>query len=74
MRLTLKEARERRNFRWTPDELAARASVSRATVYRIEAGEIANPLNDTVAKLEEALKLKRGTLIFGAPAVMQAAS
>lgn len=71
MRLTLKEARERRE--WTPDELAARASVSRATVYRIEAGEIANPLNDTVTKLEETLKLKRGTLVFGAQ-VMERAS
>lgn len=65
MRMTLTEARNRRAFRWTPEQLAERAGVHRATVYRIESGEIANPSNDTVRKLEEALRVPRGTLTFG---------
>lgn len=63
MRLTLTEARERRKL--TPEGLAEKAKVHRATVYRIEAGDITNPSNDTVQKLEQALRLKRGTLVFG---------
>lgn len=63
MRLTLTEARRKRG--WTPERLAEHAGVHRATVYRIEAGEITNPSNSTVARLELALKLRRGTLVFG---------
>jgi len=47
------------------DVLAERSGVSKATISRIEAGEIQNPSNDTVTKLELALRLKRGTLVFG---------
>lgn len=65
MRMTVSEARKRKAFGWTPEELAERAGVHRATVYRIESGEITNPSYDTVTKLEEALRLKRGTLVFG---------
>lgn len=63
MRKTVRQARERRG--WTPEELAEHAGVHRATVYRIEAGEIRNPSNTTVEALERALKLRRGTLVFG---------
>lgn len=62
MRLTLTEARERR--RLTPDALAVQAGVSRATVYRLESGDIVNPSSLTVERLETALRLKRGTLQF----------
>lgn len=62
MRLTLKEALDKRHL--SPEELADQAGVHRATVYRIQAGDITNPSNDTVAKLEIALRLKRGTLVF----------
>jgi len=63
MRMTLTEAREWRE--WSIDDLVHYSGVSRATVYRIEAGTSANPSNDTVTKLENALRLKRGTLVFG---------
>lgn len=59
----LKTARDRRG--WTMDELAQRSGVSKATISRIEAGEVSNPSNDTVASLETALKLRRGSLVFG---------
>ena len=66
MQYDLKKARERRG--WTQGELAARASIDIATVSRIEAGITTNPSNATVEKLESALRLRRGTLVFGGPA------
>ena len=60
--LDLKTARDAK--KWTMDELAERAGVNKATISRIESGEIGNPSNDTVVALEAALKLKRGTLVF----------
>lgn len=63
MGLSLKTARDKRG--WTMDELAERSKVSKATISRIEAGDVTNPSNDTVANLESALSLKRGTLVFG---------
>ncbi len=53
-------------------ELADRASLNKGTVSRIESGDITNPSNDTVEALEVALKLRRGTLVFGQ--VMEKAS
>lgn len=50
---------------WTMDVLAERSGISKGTISRIEAGYITNPSNDTVTKLEVALKLRRGTLVFG---------
>lgn len=61
--MTLREARERRGF--TQVELADLAGVDQTTISRIEAGIRSNPSNATVARLEEALRLKRGTLVFG---------
>lgn len=63
MNMDLRTAREKRD--WTMDELAERSGVSKATISRIEAGEVSNPSNDTVANLEAALRLRRGTLVFG---------
>lgn len=60
--MDLRTARTKRE--WTMDELAERSGVSKATISRIEAGEVSNPSNDTVANLEAALKLRRGTLVF----------
>lgn len=67
MRLTVTTARKQK--RWTVEQLAERAGVHRATVYRLEAGDIKNPSNTTVSNLEAALGLKRGTLMFCADAV-----
>lgn len=61
--MTLAEAMERRKL--SPEDLADKSGVHRATVYRLKNGEIANPSNDTVQSLERALRLKRGTLVFG---------
>jgi transcriptional regulator with XRE-family HTH domain len=61
--LDLKTARDGKN--WTMEQLAERSGISKSTISRIEAGEITNPSNDTVQQLEVALRLKRGTLIFG---------
>lgn len=66
----LRTARDGRG--WTMDELAARSGVNKSTISRIESGEITDPANSTVARLEVALKLRRGTLVFGQ--VMERAS
>lgn len=66
MHMDLKTARERRGFKWDQQTLARRSGVNQGTVSRLERGEIVNPSNDTVKKLEKALRLRRGTLIFGA--------
>lgn len=65
MGTTLRKARQRKH--WSVDDVVAAASgkVSRATVYRIEAGITANPGHDTVVVLETALGLRRGSLVFG---------
>ena len=63
MRLTLEDARKLRQL--TPEELAQRTAIHRATIYRLLAGQIRNPSNDTVRKLEAALALDPGTLVFG---------
>lgn len=62
MRITLTQARERR--RLTPEALAEQSGVSRATVYRLEGGDVVNPGHETVQKLEAALRLKPGSLVF----------
>lgn len=59
----VKTARERRG--WDQKTLAQRSRVGQSTISRIESGEITNPSNDTVQKLELALRLRRGTLVFG---------
>ena len=61
--LNLKAARTAKKL--TQEKLAQHAGVNKGTVSRIEAGEILNPSNATVAALEQALKLRRGTLVFG---------
>jgi transcriptional regulator with XRE-family HTH domain len=63
----VKRARERR--KWDQQTLASESGVSQSTISRIESGDITNPSNDTVGKLERALKLRRGSLVFGAEAL-----
>lgn len=41
------------------------SGVAQATISKIERGDVVNPSNDTVAKLEVALRVRRGTLVFG---------
>lgn len=50
----------------SPEALAEKSGVHRATVYRLKNGESTNPSSDTVQRLELALRLRRGTLVFGA--------
>lgn len=61
--MDLRTARKRRG--WDQQTLAERSSIDQATISRIESGKTTNPSNDTVQKLELALQLKRGTLVFG---------
>lgn len=66
MQTELRAAREKRG--WDQKKLAHESGVSQATISRIEAGEITNPSNNTAARLEAALRLRRGSLVFGSAA------
>ena len=61
--LTLKQAREKKQ--WTQEQLEAVSGVDQGHISRIERGDVNDPGNDTVRRLELALGLKRGTLVFG---------
>lgn len=61
--LTLREARERRG--WTQERLESESGVEQSVISRLERGANANPTYDTVQKLEVALKVRRGALVFG---------
>lgn len=65
MRITLAQSRKRNG--WTPEELAKKSGVSLPTIYRLLAGT--TPSYDTARKLETALVLKPGTLVFGQEAI-----
>lgn len=65
--LTLKDARERRG--WTQERLETESGVEQSVISRLERGENANPTYETVQKLEVALRLRRGTLVFGDVAI-----
>ena len=60
---TLREARKRRG--WTIAQLAFASGVDKGTISRIETGVTPNPSSATVASLEIALKVRRGSLVFG---------
>lgn len=65
--ITLKRARENAELsqQQLVDRCAAKgATVSKATISRIENGAITNPLHDTVRALEQALDLEPGQLVF----------
>lgn len=61
--ISLRGARDRRG--WTQEQLEAASGVDQGVISRLERGESVNPTFDTVRKLEAALKLRRGTLVFG---------
>lgn len=61
--MTLKQAREAKG--WTQEELEARSGVSQSTIVRCETDPDANPTVNIVNKLESALGVRRGTLVFG---------
>jgi len=63
MHTTLRAARERRG--WDQLTLAAKSGVGQSDISRIEAGHTKNPTITTVRKLEKALRLRPGTLLFG---------
>lgn len=65
--LTLKQARDSRG--WTMDVLAERSGVSKSIISRIETGQRTNPSINTVKALEEALHVRRGSLVFGSEAL-----
>jgi transcriptional regulator with XRE-family HTH domain len=65
MRMTLKAARRKRG--WNLEQLAKASGVHFSTISRLERGET-KPMHDTVTALEQALGLKRGTLLFGVQA------
>lgn len=58
------EAR-RRHLGWTQVRLAAESGVDSSRISRLEAGEDANPTYETVRKLEKAMRLRPGALVFG---------
>ena len=60
---TLREARREKG--WTQHDLAVRSGIDQRNISKLERYD-RNPRNNTVIKLETALGLKRGTLIFGA--------
>lgn len=62
---TLRDAMGRR--RLNQKQLAERSGVDQATISRLVRGRISNPLTDTVRRLERALRIRRGSLVFGAP-------
>lgn len=63
----LREVRKKRRF--TQQQLAQMSGVDQAYISRLERGEYSNPTIDTVRKLEGALRLRPGTLVFGSEAV-----
>ncbi len=61
MRTTLDQALKRAGL--TTEQLAQKSGVSRATIYRLLSGR--PPAYDTIGKLEAALGIRRGSLVFG---------
>jgi len=68
--MTVREARDRRG--WTQEQLEAASGVDQGLISRLERGTSVNPTVETVRKLEGALKVPRGTLVFGAEATAKA--
>lgn len=64
---TLHQARTDKG--WTQEELAAKSGIDQRVISKIELGKTDDPQNSTVRALEKALRLRRGTLVFGHEAV-----
>jgi len=61
--MRLREARRLRGM--TQEQLEDASGVEQGVISRLERGESVNPTYETVRKLEAALKLKPGVLVFG---------
>lgn len=61
--LTLRAAREAANL--TQEQLEAASGVAQTRISSLERGTTTNPKIDTVRKLEAALGLPAGSLVFG---------
>lgn len=61
MQLTVRDARDIKG--WTLEKLAEESGVNKSTICRLESGKT-KPLHETVNALEDALGVKRGTLVF----------
>lgn len=61
--MTLREARRLRGM--TQEQLEDATGVQQAAISKLERGINANPGYETIRKLEAALKLKPGVLVFG---------
>ena len=48
---------------WTQEQLAAATGIRQTQISKLE--RVSNPKLDTVRKLEKALGLRAGTLVFG---------
>lgn len=68
--VTLRDARERK--KWTQEQLEAESGVSQSVISRLETDANANPTLAVITKLEAALGVPRGSLVFG-PSVEQEA-
>lgn len=64
---TLKQARDDKG--WTQEQLEAESGIDQRTISKIERGDVNDPQNSTVKALEEALGVRRGTLVFGEEAI-----
>lgn len=60
---TLREARRRRGL--TQEQLEQASGVQQSVISRIERGDTFDPSWGTVTKLEDALGVRRGSLVFG---------
>lgn len=60
---TLREARRARGL--TQQQLAKLSGIEQQVISKIERGGVEDPQNRTVKALEEALRVRRGTLVFG---------
>lgn len=61
--MTLREARRLRGM--TQEQLEDASGVEQGFISKLELGKSVNPSYETVKKLEAALKLKPGVLVFG---------
>jgi transcriptional regulator with XRE-family HTH domain len=62
---TVRDARRRKGFEWTQDQLAAASGVDQTTISGIETGKVTRPAFDTILKLAQALKLRPEQLAIG---------
>lgn len=65
--MTLKEARDAKG--WTQEQLAIASGIQQSAISKLERGDVLDPQKSTADALEDALTLRRGTLVFGRESV-----